>query len=319
MHYKVAMIMDPISQINTKKDTSFALLLEIQRRQHDIYYLEYQDFYFLEDKVYCRAKRLSVEDNHVDWYQLEKEKTVTIDFFDVIFMRKDPPVNASFIYTTFFLDHAMKNNVLVVNTPFQLRNYNEKFSISFFPELSAKTLITCNYHDIEVFFYRYKDIIIKPLDGMGGASIFRIKEDKLNLPVIFETVSHHGSEFIMVQEYLPEIKHGDKRLFLIDGEVYPYCLARLPQSGETRGNLAAGGQGIAQIVNKEDHNIAQIVATKMKQEGILFIGLDMIGNKITEINLTSPTCIRQVEETFNVNICELIIDAVEKKYQKMII
>jgi len=232
---------------------------------------------------------------------------------DVLLMRKDPPFDGEFLYATQILSLAQDAGALVVNNPQALRDYNEKLFTSYFPEHIPHTLVTNNPTLVREFHATHKDIICKPLDGMGGASIFRVKPDGNNLGVIIETLTQLGQRYMMVQEYLPEIKDGDKRVLIVDGEVIPYCLARLPTKGETRGNLAAGGTGRPQPISASDRALANAISPTLKANNIMFVGLDVIGNKITEINITSPTCVREIEGHYNINIMAMLFDAIEKR------
>ena len=313
MHYTVGVIMDPIAAIKPHKDTSFAMMLEAQRRGATVLYFELKDLYLDNGKPMGRGKRVTVIDRAEDFYAIEDEQTLCLGDVDVLLMRKDPPFDGEFLYATQILSLAQDAGALVVNNPQALRDYNEKLFTSYFPEHIPHTLVTNNPTLVREFHATHKDIICKPLDGMGGASIFRVKPDGNNLGVIIETLTQLGQRYMMVQEYLPEIKDGDKRVLIVDGEVIPSCLARLPTKGETRGNLAAGGTGRPQPISASDRALANAISPTLKANNIMFVGLDVIGNKITEINITSPTCVREIEGHYNINIMAMLFDAIEKR------
>jgi len=256
---------------------------------------------------------VTLTDRPEDYYESVSEQTINLGDMDVILMRKDPPFDSQFLYATHMLELAEREGAVVVNKPQALRDYNEKLFTALYPEFIPDTLVTTKKSDFKAFHKIHKDIICKPLDGMGGTSIFRVGEDGTNLGVISEVLTENGTKHAMVQRYMPEIVSGDKRILLVDGKVVPYCLARIPAANETRGNLAAGGSGVAQEVNAEDMQVAQQIAKDMPQRGILFVGLDMIGNKVTEINITSPTCVREIESAYSINICGQLFDAIEKR------
>ncbi len=313
MQYTVGVIMDPIESIKPHKDTSFAMMLEAQRRGAQVVYFELSDLFLDNGKPMGMAKTVVVRDQPSDYYSVEAEEIVDLGDIDVLLMRKDPPFDSEFLYATQILSLAQDSGALVVNNPQALRDYNEKLFTSYFPDHIPHTLVSNNQQRIREFHAKHQDIICKPLDGMGGASIFRVKPDGNNLGVIIETLTKLGTRYMMVQEYLPEIKEGDKRVLIVDGEVMPYCLARLPSKGETRGNLAAGGTGRPQPISDADRALANAIAPTLKAHNILFVGLDVIGSKITEINITSPTCVREIEAAFDINIMGALFDAIEKR------
>ncbi|GGW94402.1 glutathione synthase [Alteromonas halophila] len=313
MQYTLGVIMDPIAAIKPHKDTSFAMMLEAQRRGVRILYFELSDLYIENGRPMGNARDVSVRDQASDFYTLGEPEQWSLGDVDVLIMRKDPPFNSEFLYATQILTLAQDAGALVVNNPQALRDYNEKLFTSYFPEHIPQTLVSSNAALIRAFHAKHKDVICKPLDGMGGVSIFRVKEDGNNLGVIIETLTVNQTRYMMVQEYLPEIKDGDKRVLIVDGEVVPYCLARLPGKGETRGNLAAGGTGRPQPLSDSDRALANAVAPVLKDNHILFVGLDVIGDKITEINITSPTCVREIEGHYDINIMALLFDAIERR------
>lgn len=313
MTIKLGIVMDAIESINIKKDTSFAMMLEAQKRGYEIYYMQIGDLYINNGQPRALVKQISVQEQTDDFFTIVDEDDICLAELSVLLMRKDPPVDSQFIYATHIFSLAKDLGTLVVNDPQALRDFNEKLFTSLYPDYIPPTLVTSSKARIKAFHESHQDIIVKPLDGMGGTSIFRVKEDGVNLGVISEIITANESVHAMIQAYMPEIKLGDKRILLVDGEVIPYCLARLPTGNETRGNLAAGGKGEPQRVNPQDMAVAQAIAKDMPGRGILFVGLDMIGNKVTEINITSPTCVREIEAAFDINICSKLFDAIEKR------
>src|SRR5690554_2163851 len=310
---KLAMIMDPIESVKTYKDTSFRLLLEAQTRNYELYYLTMEDLSIVASEPMARARTVEVVDQPTDFYTLGEPVEMPLGSFDVIMMRKDPPFDTEFVYATHILELAERRGALVVNKPQSLRDCNEKLFTAWFPELTPPTIVTRNAEQIRAFHTEHRDIILKPLDGMGGASIFRVRDDGNNLGVIIETLTQHGQRFAMVQRYLPEISEGDKRILIIDGEPMPYALARIPSAGETRGNLAAGGTGRPQPLSDSDWELARRVGPELKRRGLTIVGLDVIGNHITEINVTSPTCMREIEAAYELNIAEKVFEAIERQ------
>ncbi|MBU3021504.1 glutathione synthase [Aestuariibacter sp. A3R04] len=313
MSYTVGFIMDPISQVKPHKDTSFAMMLEAQKRGATILYMEQADLFLDNGKPMATAREVTVKDQSTDFYHLAEEKIVGLGDINALLMRKDPPFDSEFLYTTQMLSLAEAEGALVVNNPQALRDYNEKLFTSWFPSLIPATLVTRNAKHVRDFHSKHKDVICKPLDGMGGTSIFRIKDDGNNLGVVIETLTKNGTQQMMVQEFLPAIKDGDKRVLIVDGEVMPYCLARLPSKGENRGNLAAGGTGRPQPISESDRALAEAIAPVLTDNRILFVGLDVIGDRITEINITSPTCVREIEAHYDISIMGKLFDAIEKK------
>lgn len=310
---KLGIVMDPIADINIKKDSSFAMLLEAQRRGYELYYMEMADLYLTNGEARARTRLLSVEQNYDKWYEFGSEQDIDLASLNVVLMRKDPPFDTEFIYATYILERAEEKGTLIVNKPQSLRDCNEKLFTAWFADLTPETLVTRNKAQLKAFWEKHHDIILKPLDGMGGTSIFRVKEGDPNLPVIAETLTELGSRYCMAQNYLPAIKDGDKRVLVVDGEPVPYCLARIPQGGETRGNLAAGGRGEPRPLSDSDWDIARRVAPTLKAKGLIFVGLDIIGDRLTEINVTSPTCIREIEAVFPISITGMLMDAIEKR------
>ncbi len=313
---KLGIVMDPISSINIKKDSSFAMLLQAQKRGYQLHYMEMADLYLLEGQARASTKLLQVEQNPAKWYEFNGQQDIALSDLDVILMRKDPPFDTEFVYATYILERAEDEGTLIVNKPQSLRDANEKLYTSWFSQHTPKTLVTRDAARLKAFYQAEKDVILKPLDGMGGASIFRLKPADANVSVIIETLTEHGSRYAMAQKFIPEIKDGDKRVLVINGEPVPYCLARIPASGETRGNLAAGGRGEARPLTESDWAIARAVGPALKAKGLVFVGLDIIGDKLTEINVTSPTCIREIEAAFPISITGLLFDQIELLLQK---
>ncbi|MDN4501491.1 glutathione synthase [Alteromonadaceae bacterium BrNp21-10] len=313
MSIKLGIVMDPIASINIKKDTSFAMLLQAQERQYDIQYIEMADLYLDNGKPMANMRSLSVQENANNWYTLGERQRRCLAELDVILMRKDPPVDNEFIYATQIFELAEQAGTLIVNKAQSLRDCNEKLFAAWFPELTPPTLVTRSDELIREFHQQHGDIICKPLDGMGGSSIFRVKEDGNNLGVIIETLTERGQTFAMFQRFVPEIKDGDKRILVVDGEVIPYGLARLAAKGENRGNLAAGGTGRPQPLSASDIAIAEKIAPLLVEKGLIFVGLDVIGDRLTEINVTSPTCVREIEAAYPISITGKLFDAIERR------
>jgi len=314
MTIKVGIVMDPIEDISFKKDSSLAMLWAAQRKGWELWYMEQKDLYLRDGKVLAKMAPLSVDMNPDNFYDRGDYQVQELSSLDVILMRKDPPFDNEFIYTTHLLEMAAaEGNTLVVNRPQALRDYNEKIFATHFPQCCPPVLVTRRDDLLREFHAEYKDVIFKPLDGMGGTSIFRIQEEGVNLGVIIETLTKFGQETIMAQKFLPEIVDGDKRILLIDGEPVPYGLSRIPTGGETRGNLAAGGRGEGRPLTEREKWIAAQVGPTLKAQGILFAGLDVIGDYLTEVNVTSPTCIRELDNQFGLDIGMDLMNAIERK------
>ncbi|NRA62262.1 MAG: glutathione synthase [Psychrobium sp.] len=313
MTIKLGILMDPIKDINIKKDSSFAMLMTAQARGYELYYLEMNDLYLDNGHTFARVRNLSVQQDEDNYYQLSNEQEIRLSDLDVLLMRKDPPFDTEFIYATYLLERAEDEGLLVINKPQSLRDCNEKLYTAWFADLTPPTLVTRREDKIREFYQKHKDIILKPLDGMGGASIFRVKEGDANVGVIIETLTKLGTNYTMAQAFVPDISNGDKRILIIDGEPMPYCLARIPAKGETRGNLAAGGRGEARPLSETDWKIARAIGPKLKEKGLVFVGLDVIGDKVTEINVTSPTCIKEIEAAYDIDITGALMDAIEKR------
>jgi len=309
---KLGVVMDPIGSINIKKDSTFAMLLEAQRRKVELFYLEQSDMYLEGKQARAQVRPLKVEDNPAHWFKLGEAEDISLTELDVILMRKDPPFNMDYIYSTYVLEAAEKAGTLIVNKPSSLRDCNEKLFALQFPDCIPPTKVASTASQLKAFINEHKDTVLKPLDGMGGESIFRVKHDDANLNVIIETLTKRGKRLIMAQRFIPEINKGDKRILLIDGEAIPYALARIPAKGETRGNLAAGGRAEGLKLSERDRWICQQIGPRLKELGLMFVGIDVIGDYLTEINVTSPTCIRELDTLYDLNISATLMDAIQK-------
>ncbi|MEC8908624.1 MAG: glutathione synthase [Pseudomonadota bacterium] len=308
MTIRLGVIMDPIQEIHFKKDTSLALLNAAQERGCELWYMEQADLSIQKGRSYGRMASLKVAMNPEQWADLGEFEDRPLAELDIIIMRKDPPFDSEFIYSTYILERAEEEGVLVANRPQSLRDCNEKVFATAFPELMSPTIVARRADLLKAFHKEHEDVIFKPLDGMGGSSIFRLKKDDPNVSVIIETLTAHGTQQIMAQKFIPEITSGDKRILMINGEPVPYSLARIPAQGETRGNLAAGGRGVTQELSEDDHRIASIIGPELKKRGLYFVGLDVIGNCLTEINVTSPTCVREISRDSGIDVAGQLID-----------
>jgi glutathione synthase len=314
---KLGIIMDPISRINTKKDSSFAMLLAAQKRGWELHYMEMQDLFIDDDIPMANMQKLKVDDKPEDWFTLSKKATEQLADLDIILMRKDPPFDLEYIYSTYILEHAERLGALVVNSPSALRNANEKMFITHFADCIAPTRVSSDMDILSDFIKQHKDAIIKPLDGMAGQSIYRVNESDPNRKVILETMTKEGTAYVMAQKFIPEISTGDKRILLVDGEPIPYALARVPAVGEVRGNLARGGTGKGVELSDRDRWICEQVGPRCREMGLLFVGMDVIGDYLTEINVTSPTCIRELDSLYNIDIAGQLMDVLEKRKQAL--
>lgn len=308
---KLGVVMDPIGSINIKKDSTFEMLWQAQQLDWDITYLELNDLFIKEGVAYGHKRPIKVFQDKKKWFELGDTETIELGSLDAILMRQDPPFNMEYIYSTYILELAQEQGVSVFNNPAALRDCNEKAYTAWFPQCCPATMITRNDTDIRVFLAEHQDIILKPLDGMGGASVFRVQQGESNISVIIETLTAHGNQYTMAQQYIPEIKQGDKRILMIDGEPVPYALARIPAEGELRGNLAAGATGVAQPLSDRDAQIAKTVGVELKKRGIVFAGLDVIGDYLTEINITSPTGIKELNQQYDLNIARDLLKVIE--------
>ena len=306
----LGVVMDPIESIAYKKDTTLALLLAAQKRGWKIKYMELQDLYLQQGKPHAMMADLQVAADPGNWFTRGEKNSQPLAELDVLLMRKDPPFDQAFLTSTWFLEAAEREGVLVVNKPQSLRDCNEKLFAQEFPHCCPPTLVTSQDSLIRAFHREHQDIILKPLDGMGGMGVFRVTEQGLNLGAIIEQLTELGQRSIMVQKYLPEIKAGDTRILVIDGEPLPLGLARIPQEGETRGNLAAGGSGVARPLTERDYWLVEQVAPTLKEKGLIFVGLDVIGDYLTEINVTSPTCVRELDQQGGLDIGGLLMEKI---------
>ncbi|MDA8928389.1 glutathione synthase [Gammaproteobacteria bacterium] len=313
MTVKLGVVMDPIADINVKKDTTLAMLLAAERRGWELYYMEQSDLSLDQGLARATVRRLSVEDNPESWYEVGSPQDIALSDLDVVLMRKDPPFDMDFIYSTYILEAAQREGTLVVNDPRSLRDCNEKLFATQFPQCCPPLIVAASAARLKAFHAEHGDVIFKPLDGMGGASIFRVKAGDPNLSVIIETLTDHGRQQIMAQKFLPEIVDGDKRILMVDGVPAEYGLARIPMSGETRGNLAAGGSGVAMPLTDRERWICSQVAPVLREKGLLFVGLDVIGDYLTEINVTSPTCVRELDRAHQLDIAGDLMEAIASK------
>ena len=313
MALRVGVLMDPIATINTKKDTTLGLLRAASAAGHQLTYLEQADLSVRDGETMASLRPLTVYHDDTAWYTMGERYDASLSTLDVVLMRKDPPLDMEFFYTTQLLEDAERRGTLIVNRCASLRDCNEKLFATQFPECCPPLLVSRDRTALKAFHADHGDVIFKPLDGMGGKSIFRVKENDPNLNVILETLTDNGGVTIMAQQYLPAIKDGDKRVLMINGEAVPFCLARLPMAGENRGNLAAGGSGIVQPLSDRDRWIAKQVGPTLRENGLLFVGLDIIGDYLTEINVTSPTCMREIDRAKNTQIAEQLIACIERE------
>jgi len=308
---KVGIVMDPIESITPYKDSSLAMLLEAERRDAEIHYFQQRDLKLLSGKAFGQSQRLRVRDDNADWYETGERSEVELGDLDVILMRKDPPFDMEYVYTTYILDRAREAGALIVNHPQALRDMNEKAFTAWFPDCTPITLITRSMPDMKAFLAKHDRIVVKPLDGMGGRSIFVVSKGDNNANVIFETLTDFGRQFAMAQVYVPEISSGDKRILLINGTAVPYALARIPSDDDYRGNLVAGATGVGQELSAADRAICDKVGPVLRDAGVLFAGIDVIGDYLTEVNVTSPTGIRELDKQYDLNIAGLLFDAIQ--------
>jgi glutathione synthase len=314
---RLAVVMDPIGAIQYAKDSTLAMLLAAQSRGFELHYLEQPDLFVRDGQAMGHSRPLTVRADPASWFTLGERSTQPLGSFGCILMRKDPPFDMEYIYTTYILDRAQEQGAMVVNQPQGLRDMNEKAYTAWFPQCCAPTLITRSLGDMDAFLHEHGKIVCKPLDGMGGRSIFVTDVTDKNRLVIFETLTAHGSRFAMAQRYLPQIvESGDSRVLLVDGEPMPYALARMPSADDHRGNLAAGALGVGRPLNDRDRWLAAQIGPALARRGMLFVGLDVIGGYVTEINVTSPTGIRELDKQFHINIGDLLMQAIERRLQR---
>ena len=311
MSIQLGVVMDPIESIKVYKDSSFAMMLAAQRRGWDIWYITIRDIYAKDGRSRAHMRRISVVDDHREWFRVHEEKEAALGSLDVILMRKDPPFDMEYVYSTYFLEQAESEGALIINSPDALRDANEKLFATHFPQCCAPSLVSCCPDRLRAYRDEQEDIVVKPLDAMGGSSIFRLTRNDPNTSVILEQITEHGTRTVMAQRYIPEIEAGDKRILMVDGVAVPYALARIPAQGELRGNLAAGGRGEGVALSARDRWICEQVGPNLRARGIVFAGLDVIGDYLTEINITSPTCIRELDAIYGLDIGAQFLDAVE--------
>lgn len=313
MGISLGVIMDPIQSISFTKDSTLAILLAAQAQGFDLFYMEQSDLYIDNSGPKAQLQPLKVFNNANKWFELGDSRDAPLEEMNVLMMRKDPPFDSEFIYSTYILEAAERRGSLVVNKPQSLRDCNEKVFATEFPQCVPPLLVSRDQARLKGFLAEHQDVVYKPLDGMGGTSIFRVKEGDQNLNVILETVTKYGTETIMAQKFMPQISQGDKRILVVDGEIIPFGLARIPTGSDFRGNLAAGGRGVVQPLSDRDLWIAQQIAPTLKERGLIFVGLDVIGDYLTEINVTSPTCIREIDNAEDTKIGERLIKAIRAR------
>lgn len=309
---KIAFVTDPLVSFKIVKDSTYAMMIEAAGRGHDLYVFGHGDLLFDGHEVKAGVSHITLTGQTEHWYQQQAPVLRSLNEFDAVVERTDPPFDMEYIYATYILEHAETHGARVFNRPGAIRSHNEKFAITGFTQFIAPTLVTSDMLRIRSFHEQHKDVILKPLDGMGGAGIFRIGADGLNLGSAIEILTHHGQRTIMVQRYIPEITHGDRRVLLIAGKVVPYCLARVPQAGEVRGNLAAGGLGVAMPISDREREIAEALGPILFERGLLLVGLDVIGQYLTEVNVTSPTCFQEITQQTGFNVAGMFLDELER-------
>ena len=309
---KLGVVMDPIETINFKKDSTLAMMIEAQRKGHEIIYITPDSLFIKSGIPYASSNEMQVRNDPSDWFTKEEEKIIELSELDSILMRQDPPFNSGYIYNTYVLEMAARQGVNIFNNPRSLRDSNEKVYATEFPQCCTKHLVTSRKDFLTDFVLENKDTVIKPLDGMGGASIFRVKANDPNLNVILETITDHFTEKVMIQEFIPEITEGDKRILIVDGKPMSASIARVPAEGELRGNLAAGASAVAKSLSDRDLWICEEVGPSLVEKGLLLVGLDIIGDYLTEINVTSPTCFKEYKELCDIDVAEIFIESVEE-------
>ncbi|MBX2823367.1 MAG: glutathione synthase [Gammaproteobacteria bacterium] len=313
MNVNIGIVMDPIESITPYKDSTLAMMLAAQEKGWTLWYMQQQDLYLVDGVAHARRTRVEVADDNQTWYQAIEEVDTAMHELDIVLMRKDPPFNMDYIYSTYILERAEAAGVLVSNKPSSLRDVNEKLFTAWFAEHCPTTTVTMQSDRIKAFLEQHKDIIVKPLDGMGGESIFRIRSGDPNLNVILETITQRNTRQTMAQTFLPEISEGDKRVLVVDGEPMPFTLARIPTEGESRGNLAAGGRGVPMPLTSHERTLVAALRDELLARDLLFVGVDVIGTHITEINVTSPTCIRELEAHADLGIANRYMQALEQR------
>jgi len=313
---KIAFLADPLTGFKTYKDSTFAMMREAARRGHEIHAFEQSDMALEEGIVSARVQRITLTGDADDWFRADAPRETRLSAFDAVLQRKDPPFDMEYVYATYLLELAERQGARVFNKPSAIRDHNEKLSIAQFSEFTSPTLVSSDSARLRAFHAKHGDVIFKPLDGMGGAGIFRIKSDGMNLGSVIETLSANGARTIMAQRYIPEIVQGDKRVLVIGGKPVPFVLARIPQGDEIRGNLAAGGVGVAQPLSERDRHIGDTLGPVLAARGLLLVGLDVIGNCLTEVNVTSPTCFQEITDQSGFDVAAMFIDALEQQAGK---
>lgn len=310
---RLAVILDPLDSLKTYKDTSYAIMLAAQRRGHSVAVMQQEDLYARDARARCSARAISMDDGAANWYRLGEACDTDLSEFDFVLMRKDPPFDMEYIFSTYLLELAESHGATILNSPRAVRDHNEKLAIAKFPQFTAPTLVTRNAIRIREFLSEHGSIVIKPLDAMGGSGIFKLVDGDANVNAAIETVSHLGARTVMAQRYIDAIRAGDKRILIIDGTVMPYALARIPAADDFRGNLAAGARGVAQPLSVRDREIAETLAPMLKALDLFIVGLDVIGDYLTEINVTSPTGMREIAEQTDCDPARSVIDALEAR------
>lgn len=310
---RIAVIVDPLAKLKAYKDSSVFMMREAAKRGHEVFAFEARHMALVDKQVLARVSKLSVSANNDQWYRVDSETEMVLRDFDAVLMRKDPPFDQEYLYATLLLSLAEDQGARVINRAASLRNYNEKLAIAKFGQFTVPTMVTSDVARLQAFIDVHQDVIVKKLDGMGGTSIFRVRADDPNRNAIVEVQTVDGSVSVMAQRYIAEITVGDKRVLVIDGKAVPFCLARIPKEGETRGNLAAGGRGVAQPLSRRDREIAEALGPQLKADGLTIVGLDIIGNYLTEVNVTSPTCLVEIFDQAGFNAAALVIDALEQR------
>ena len=310
---KFGVVMDPIGSINFKKDSTLSILIEAQSRKHDLIYMEPSSLFLREDGAYALTQEIKVRDDSENWFELSDTSEMRLSVLDMIVMRQDPPFDANYIYNTYVLEAAEREEVIVVNKPQSLRDCNEKVFATEFPQCCTPFLVTSNQSLLKEFIKEHLDTVVKPLDGMGGSSIFRVRSLDPNIAVILENITKNGDTKVMIQKYIPEIVEGDKRILLIDGVPMEAAIARIPAEGELRGNLAAGASAVAKSLTNQDKWICDQVGPRLKELGLSLVGLDVIGDYLTEVNVTSPTCFREYKSLCDIDVASDFLDCLETK------
>ncbi|HXJ10585.1 MAG TPA: glutathione synthase [Burkholderiales bacterium] len=310
---RLLLVLDPLDSLKAYKDTSVAMMRAAQARGHAVWACEQQHLHWQDARVSSAATRLSVTDNDEDWYRAHETEVRALADFDAVLMRKDPPFDLEYVTSTWLLSAAVREGARVFNAPEAIRDHNEKLAIAEFPRFAVPTLVSRETEKLQAFVDAQRDVVLKRLDVMGGENIFRVRSDDPNRNVIIETISQGGRRTTMAQRYIPEIKDGDKRVLLIDGEPVPHCLARIPKAGESRGNLAAGARGVAQPLSARHREIAAALGPVLSKRNLLLVGLDVIGDYLTEVNVTSPTCFREIQDQTGFDVAGMFLDSLEKK------